>query len=123
MNRTLLTCVLLVCALTAAFGQQQSTPASKPETVRLEAQPQQEIGEAQRVANEARAALEAASARYDAAQQKVVTSIYKAMADAGLKPKEWAIKQDQAGIYFERIKPVETAAATTPPSQSSPGKP
>jgi hypothetical protein len=136
MKRMLLIGALVVCAFTIAIAQKKSVikpftgPVSSsgpiapgaengavnapPTIVRLDAQSQQEIAEAQRVANEARATLDAASAHYDAAQQKVITAVFKAMADAGLKPKEWAIKQDQNGIYFEGVKPVEAAAATSP---------
>ncbi|MGH9872475.1 MAG: hypothetical protein ACRD9S_08415 [Pyrinomonadaceae bacterium] len=104
--------VLSILSLTVAGGQQtkQSTAtAAKPEIVRLEPQAQLEIAEAQRQANEAKAALEAATAKYDAAQQRVVTLVYKAMAEGKLSPKEWLIKQDQGGIYMERIQPAETA--------------
>lgn len=117
----------MLSAITLAFSQDKP----KPETFRLEQQSQQEIADAQRVVNEARAALDAASARYDAAQQKVVAAVFKAMADAGLKPKEWVIKQDQLGVYFERIKPGETASVTAPakaepvvkPLDAAPSKP
>lgn len=118
MKRIFLTCALMLCVFTVVSSQDNPKPAN-PETVRLEAQPQQDINDAQRQANEARAALDAASARYDAAQQKVITAIFKSMADAGLKPKEWAIKQDQAGIYFEKLNPVETTTAT-PPGRAAP---
>lgn len=135
MRRIVLLCVLVACAFTIADAQEKASikpgPVSNsgplapgtesgpvvapPTVVRLEAQSQQEIAEAQRVASEARATLDSASAHYEAAQQKVFTAVFKAMADAGLKPKEWAIKQDANGIYFEHVKP-ESAAAP-------PGKP
>lgn len=128
-KRVLLICALTVCAFTITNAQEKKPAPAVPETVRLEGQSQQEVAEAQRLANEARSAAETASARYDAAQQKVVTAIFKAMAESGLKPKEWTVKQDQAGIYFERLKPPAATAsgplqvAKPPGTDPIPGKP
>lgn len=129
MKRIISIVVLMLCCLAVVNAQdsaqkpksQEPAQPAKTETVRIEAAAQQELSELQRQAAEYRVASEAATARYDAAQQKVVTAIYKAMAEAGCSPKVCQIKQSQQeGIYFERVKPVETAAAVAVPGKSAP---
>lgn len=55
-----------------------------------------ELGELQRQANEARLL-------YETAQQKVITAIYRTMAEQGLKPKDWVVKQDTEGFFCEQV--------------------
>jgi hypothetical protein len=91
----------------AASQGHAPAPAAKPapqDSVPASPESQQEIAELQRQAGEARAAAEAAAARYDAAQQRVATAIFKAMAELKLSPKEWRVSQDKQGnIVFEKI--------------------
>lgn len=120
----LLTSTLLTFILTIVAVAQQGKP-SNPETARLPAEAQQEISGAQRTAQEARVAAEAAASRYETAQQRVLSSIYKAMAELKLSPKEWQIRQDQQGnIYFQRLEPAKGSEGS-PPKQpaASPSPP
>lgn len=100
---------------------QEKKETPKPEVVRIEAPAQQQIAELQRLADEANLISEVAKARKETAQQKLTTAIYKAMADAGCPTSQCVVKQSQQdGIYFERVKLAETAAA--PAAAASPGK-
>jgi hypothetical protein len=115
--RPTFTVLSLLLFASIALGQQSNKPtaeAPKPETVRLEIQAQQEIAEAQRQAEEAKTALEAAIANHKAAQQLVATLVFKAMAEAKLSPKEWQIRQDPSGIYFEKVKLADNSPTTLP---------
>ena len=115
MKHLVLILIALLSQCFVAVGQEQSTAQGKPDIKRFEPQSQPELAEAQRQANEARTAAEAAAARYETAQQRVLTVLYRVMAEMKLSPKEWQVKQDQAGIYFEKLKPEPVTKAEKAP--------
>lgn len=132
MKRVICIVAMVLCGMVVVNAQdaaqkpksQQAAQPLRIETIHLEAPAQQELAELQRQATEYRVASEAAAARYDAAQQKVVTAIYKAMAEAGCSPKACQIRQSQQeGIYFERTVPAEPAAVVVPGKPAPPAKP
>lgn len=120
MRRIILIAALILCAFTVGTAQEKPSAPAKPEIKRLDPQPSNELAEAQRQAVEARTALEAANANYQAAQLRVKVVLLQAMAEMKLSPKEWAIKQDQqGGIYFEKLP--SPAAASVRPDTSPAG--
>ncbi len=113
MKQFLALIITLLITTTIALGQTKATKQAQSDVQRLEAP---ELAEAQRQAAEARTAAEAAAARAETAQQRVLTVLYRVMAEMKLSPKEWQVRQDQSGVYLERIKPAESAASVSPPA-------